>query len=77
MALIFKHLFCVKYIMIVSLYGADVPSILNVLLHLSLPKPKTGTIIIFTLQLKLRVDTLSLLLKVIQVVSQVGSLLSV
>lgn len=74
MALVFEHLIWVKYIMIPSLYEAYVPSILNVLLHLGLTKPKTVTIIIFTLQLKLK---LSLLPKVKQVVSgQVRSSLS-
>lgn len=40
MALVFEHLLCVKYIMKASLYEAYVPSILNVLLRLSLTKPK-------------------------------------
>lgn len=49
MALIFEHLLCAKYIMPSTLYGAYVSSTFNVLLHLSLAKPKTGTVIIFTL----------------------------
>lgn len=68
MALSFEHLLCAKYIMISTLYGAYVPSILNALLHLSLAKPETDTVTVFTLQLKPSVDKLSLLPKVTQVV---------
>ena len=50
------------------------PSILNVLLHFSLLKPRTGILIIFTILLKLSVDKSSLLTKVPKVVSgQAGS----
>lgn len=64
MTISFEHLLCAKYIMICTLYGAFMPSILNILLHLSLAKPETDTVTVFTLQLKLNVDKLSLLPKV-------------
>lgn len=63
------NLLCAKYIMISTLYGAYVPSILNVLLHLSLAKRETDTVTVFTLQLKLSMDKLSLLPKVTHVVT--------
>lgn len=61
MALSFEHLLCAKYIMTSTLYGAYVPSILNILLHLSLAKPETDTVTVFRLQLKPSVGKLSLL----------------
>lgn len=68
MALSFEHLLCAKYIMISTLYGAYVPSILNVLLQLSLAKRVTDTVNCLHITTKPSVDKLSLLPKVTQVV---------